>query len=157
TRELVAQLKAKYENAVFGRARVWDLVEKLAFCVDPTDTALLCTNQFIHVQQVLAGMEHDGIDGHDLFLVALTHDLGKVVLLTDELPERVVAPPEPIGDYRPGVGLDNVVYQFGHGEIIYSRLKDHVPAHIAWILRYHATPLSSLDPYMSSQDRIYAK
>src|SRR5271168_2139299 len=33
----VAALKAKYETAVFGKARVWDLVEKLALCTDETD------------------------------------------------------------------------------------------------------------------------
>src|ERR1017187_6633099 len=47
----VAALKAKYETAVFGKARVWDLIEKLALCIDETDSSLYCTSQLIHVQQ----------------------------------------------------------------------------------------------------------
>src|SRR5262249_7987561 len=138
----VAALKAKYENAVFGKVRVWDLIEKLALCVDPTDSALFCANQFIHVQQVIAGMEASGVQDRDLFLAALTHDLGKVTLLTDELPENVVSITGKIGDYPPGIGLDHVIFQFGHGEMIYSRLKGHVPDHVAWLLRYHGTTVA---------------
>jgi hypothetical protein len=55
----VAALKAKYETAVFGKARVWDLIEKLALCIDETDSSLYCTSQLIHVQQVLEGIECD--------------------------------------------------------------------------------------------------
>jgi len=155
TREVVERLRLKYHNAVFGKARVWDLIEKLAFCVDETDQSLYCTSQFVHVQQVLAAMEQDGIEEHDLFLAALLHDLGKVTLLTDELPENVLCSAVPIGEATHGAGLDRVIYQFCHGEIVYSRLKDHVPDHIAWVLRYHNISIEKSAPYMNERDRTY--
>jgi hypothetical protein len=157
TREVVARLKRKYEDAVFGRVRVWDMVEKLALCVDPTDTSLYCTSQFIHVQQVVAAMERDGVQDRDLYIAAFTHDLGKVMLLANEAPEHVVCQPAPLGGEGEGLGLDNVVFQFCHPEIIYTRLKDHVPDHIAWLVRYHATSIKKAEPYMDDRDRRYAE
>ena len=157
TREVVASLKRRYEDAVFGRVRVWDVVEKLALCVDPTDTSLYCTSQFIHVQQVAAAMERDGVQDRDLYIAAFTHDLGKVMLLANEVPEYVVCQPAPVGGDREGIGLDNVVFQFCHPEIIYTRLKDHVPDHLAWLLRYHATSIKNAEPYMNDRDRRYTE
>lgn len=157
TREVVARLKRKYEDAVFGHVRVWDMVEKLALCVDPTDTSLYCTSQFVHVQQVVAAMERDGVQDRDLYIAAFTHDLGKVMLLANEAPEHVVCQPAPFGGHREGVGLDNVVFQFCHPEIIYTRLKDHVPDHLAWLVRYHATSIQRAEPYMDDRDRGYAE
>jgi len=157
TREEIARLKRRYEGAVFGRVRVWDMVEKLALCVDPTDTTLYCTSQFIHVQQVVAAMERDGIQDRDLYIAAFTHDLGKVMLLANEAPEHVVCQPAPVGADREGIGLDNVVFQFCHPEIIYTRLKDHVPDHLAWLVRYHATSIKRAGPYMDDRDRAYAE
>ena len=157
TREVVAGLKRKYEAAVFGRVRVWDMIEKLALCVDPTDTSLYCTSQFIHVQQVVAAMERDGVQDRDLYIAAFTHDLGKVMLLASEAPEHVVCRSAPVGGDREGIGLDNVVFQFCHPEIIYTRLKDHVPDHLAWLVRYHATSIKNAEPYMDDRDRRYAE
>jgi myo-inositol oxygenase len=157
TREMVAGLKRRYEGAVFGRVRVWDMVEKLALCVDPTDTSLYCTSQFIHVQQVVAAMERDGVQDRDFYIAALTHDLGKVMLLANEAPEYVVCQPAPLGGDREGIGLDHVVFQFCHPEIIYTRLKDHVPDHVAWLVRYHATSIERAERYMDDRDRGYAE
>jgi hypothetical protein len=157
TRELVAGLKRKYEGAVFGRVRVWDMVEKLALCVDPTDTTLYCTSQFIHAQQMVAAMERDGVKDRDFYVAAFTHDLGKVMLLANEAPEHVVCTSEPLGDERRGIGLDNVLFQFGHWEIIYTRLKDHVPEHLAWLVRYHNAAIERTEPYMDDRDRAYAE
>ena len=157
TREVVARLKRKYEDAIFGRVRVWDMVEKLALCVDPTDTTLYCTSQFVHVQQLVAAMERDGVQDRDLYVAAFTHDLGKVMLLGNEAPEHVVCQPAPLGGDREGIGLDNVVFQFCHPEIIYTRLKDHLPDHLAWLVRYHATPIRRAEPYMDDRDRAYAE
>jgi hypothetical protein len=39
--------------------------------------------------------------------------------------------------------------------MIYSRLKDHVPAHLAWLLRYHGTNLADVELFLSEQDRDY--
>jgi len=157
TREIVHRLKRRYEDAVFGRVRVWDMVEKLALCVDPTDTGLYCTSQFIHVQQLVAAMERDGVRDPDFYIAAFTHDLGKVMLLANEAPEYVVCQSAPLGGDREGIGLDNVVFQFCHPEIIYTRLKDHLPDHLAWLVRYHATSIRQAEPYMDDRDRRYAQ
>ena len=155
TRETVKQLKSKYETAIFGRVRVWDMIEKLGMCVDVSDDTLLLTSQHLHIQQIIEGMERDGVQDRDLFLVALLHDLGKVMLLTDEVPEHIVGFTEPLGEFPRGAGLENVVFQFGHDEMIYSRLKDHVPEHVAWTIRYHSASIGVLEPYLNERDRVW--
>ena len=52
--------------------------------------ALLGASQFSHIRQVLAAMERDGVTHPDLHVAALVHDLGKVLLLTNETPENVI-------------------------------------------------------------------
>jgi hypothetical protein len=158
TLETVKQLKGKYEGPILGKARVWDLVEKLGMCVDASDDSLLMTSQYTHVQQILEGMERDGMkldhaDDRDLFLVALLHDVGKVMLLNDEAPEHVVGFTSPVGEFPSGAGLDNIVLQFGHDELIYSRLKDIVPEHIAWTIRYHSISTGEVERYFNAADK----
>lgn len=154
TVETVAALKSKYEHSVFGRMRVWDLIETLARCVDTTDTRLFCASQWLHMQQTLAAMEQAGVDDPDLHLIAILHDLGKVFLLSGEVPENVVCGSNRIGTYPPGIGLDQMVYQFGHGEMIYSRVRGHVPEHVAFAVRYHSLDLFDNLLYMSDGDRV---
>jgi len=155
TRETVKRLKAKYETAVFGKVRVWDLVEKLGMCIDPSDDSLMLTSQYVHVQQILEAMERDRVEDRDLILITLLHDLGKVMLLTSEVPEHIAGYTAPIGEFPRGAGLDNVVFQFGHDEMLYSRLKGHVPDHIAWAVRYHSSTFGAMEPYMNERDRTY--
>ncbi len=155
TRETVAALKSKYEGQVLGRFRMWDLIQKLALCVDPTDTTLQCTSQYMHVCQIVAAMERDQVLDETMLLAALAHDVGKVVLLTGETPDHVVCFTEPVEEREPGCGLDHVMFQFGHDEIAYSRLKDHIPEHVAWMLRYHSMIFRSAEPYMNAKDREY--
>jgi hypothetical protein len=88
--------------------------------------------------------------------IALSH-LGKVFLLTGEVPENVLCPTDRIGECEPRIGLDNVVYQFGHGELIYSRIKDHLPDPIAWTVRYHNLDISDAEQYMDARDLKYAE
>ena len=156
TAETVARLKQRFEAPVFGKVRVWEMIEKLAQCVDVSDPTLLGASQFVHVKQVLAGMERDGVSDPDLHLVALLHDLGKVLLLTGELPEHVVGTTGNLGEPRAGSGLDNAVFQFGHPEFIYSRMKDHVSDHVAWLLRYHGVPLDTIAALGDRRDKRYA-
>lgn len=157
TAQSVAALKKKYEHPVFGKVAVWDLVEKLGQCVDVTDPSLGGASQFLHVQQTLAAMDEQGIDDPNLFLIALLHDLGKIFLLSGEVPENVLCMTDRIGEAGPGIGLANVVYQFGHGELIYSRVKDHVPEPIAWTARYHNINVDDAMTYMNECDRTYAE
>jgi len=155
TRETVTALRRKYERPVLGRQRVWDLVDRLALCVDPTDGELCGASQLVHVQQVVAGMEGDHVEDADMFLAAITHDLGKVLLLAGEAPENVVGMNTPVGPHPPGIGLDNVTFQWNHDEFIYSRLRDHVPDHLAWLLRYHSIEIAETRPFMDARDRSY--
>ncbi len=155
TKETVTALNKKYQEPVFGKVSVWSLVERLAQCIDPSDCRLFSTNQQVHVLQILEGMERDSISDPDFILAALIHDLGKTLLLTDEVPENIVGFNSPIGDYEEGIGLDNCVFQWNHDEFAYSRLKYHVPDHISWLIRYHSIRISECEPLMDERDRSY--
>lgn len=154
--EVVAALRKKYSTPVLGRVPVWSLIENLAQCIDPTDMRLYCVSQRVHVLQILEAMERDGVATRELVLAALLHDLGKILLLTGEAPEHVVCVNYPIGRYPPGVGLDNCLMQWNHDEFAYSRLRDHLPEGIAWLIRYHSIVRSSCEAYMDARDREYA-
>ncbi len=157
TLEAVAALVRKYSQPVFGRVETWTLIERLADCVDPTDVALGAVNQQVHVLQVLEAMERDGVQDGALWLAALLHDIGKLLLLAGEAPENVVCFNEPIGSYAPGVGLDACVIQWNHDEFGYSRLKDHVPEPVAWLVRYHSIQIEVCAPLMDERDRAYTE
>ena len=88
--ETVARLRHKYEAPVLGDVRVWELVELLAQCIDPSDGRLFGASQQFHVLQMLDAMEHDRVTDPDLVLAALVHDIGKVLLLFGEDPANVV-------------------------------------------------------------------
>jgi Myo-inositol oxygenase len=100
-------------------------------------------------------MERDGVTDSELILAALTHDLGKVALLTDEVPENVVCGTGPVSDYGEGVGLDNIFCQFGHDEIAYERIKDHVPDFVSWVTRYHSMHPEEMQPHLDERDSRY--
>ena len=155
TLETVAGLRSKYEAPVFGAIPVWSAIEMLAQCIDPTDQRLYGVSQQLHVLQILDAMENEGCASEEFVLAALLHDLGKVLLLTDEAPENVVCFNEPIGTYAPGIGLDRCVLQWNHDEFAYSRLKDHLPDGIAWLVRYHSIDIPKCEPYMDARDRDY--
>jgi hypothetical protein len=152
TIETVQALNRKYAAPLIGTVRVWDLLEMLAGCVDPTDPSLYGASKLIHVLQVVQAMEDDRVTDPDMLCAALVHDLGKLLLLHGEMPENVACMNAPIGEYPAGVGLDNCVFQWNHDEFAYSRLKDHVPEHVAWLVRYHSIMLSKCKPLMDERD-----
>ena len=157
TREMVTALRRRYQRPIFGRVEIGTLLERLARCVDPTDGRLGGVSQHLHVLQVLAAMETDGVTDPDMLLTALLHDVGKVLLLVGEAPENVVCFNEPIGEHEPGIGLDRCVIQWNHDEFAYSRLKDHVPDAVAWLIRYHSIRLKACAPLMDARDRDYTE
>jgi hypothetical protein len=157
TAETVEALNRKYAEPLLGSVRVWDLLQMLAQCVDPTDAGLYGASQLVHVLQVLDAMDDDGITDPDLQLAALVHDLGKVLLLHGEEPENVVCMNTPVREFPAGVGLDNCVLQWNHDEFAYLRLKDRVPEHVAWLVRYHSIMLSDCKPLMNERDRDWAQ
>lgn len=151
----VVRLREKYREPVFGSVDPVDLVDELARCIDPTDSTLAAVSQHVHLQQIIAGMEGDGVDDEDMYLAAMTHDLGKVLLLTDEDPANVVCGNRPIGEYAPGIGLDNVVFQWNHDEFIWERMGDLVPDPVAWLMRYHSIEIEPSRPLMDERDLEY--
>ncbi|MHC4860799.1 MAG: inositol oxygenase family protein, partial [Planctomycetota bacterium] len=157
TAETVAALKRKYRGEVFGRIHVWDLVQKLAYCIDPTDMRLFCGSQLVHAHQVVAAMEANGVDDRDMLLLGLIHDLGKVLLLRGEAPENVVCSSRRISGGEPGAGLDRAVFQYCHPEFVYSRIVDHVPPHVAWVARYHNIDIEDCRPFMTEQEREWSR
>jgi len=155
TRDDVAFLTEKYRAPVFGRVRVWEVLEKLALCIDPGDTALGCVSQLTHSLQVAEGLQRNGISDPDLILAALLHDIGKVLLLTGEDPANVGGCNSVLLPSGEGAGLASCVVQWNHDEFGYSRLKDHVPDHVAWLVRYHSARLADYGHLMDARDRQY--
>jgi hypothetical protein len=151
----VAALRSKYATPVLGRVSPWSVVESLGRCIDPTDQRLYCASQHLHILQIIDAMEQEGAASDEMVLVALVHDLGKVLLLTDEAPENIVCMNRPIRVCAPGGGLDNCVFQWNHDEFAYSRLKDHLPDPLAWLVRYHSIVPEACELYMDARDRDY--
>jgi len=157
TRETVAALQRRYDRPVFGRVETWTLIERLAQCVDPTDATLGCSSQLTHVLQVLQAMEAAGVEDPDLLVAAVVHDLGKLLLLTDEAPENVVCMNAPIGEGEPGTGLDRSLLQWNHDELAYRRLAGYVPEAVAWLVRYHSLLIDQSEYLMDARDRAYTE
>ncbi len=157
TIEKVRYLKNKYEKPVFGKVYVWDLMKDLARCVDPTDPALYCVSQLVHTLQVVEAMEKDGVKDEAMIVSALIHDLGKLLLLTDEDPENIVCMNTVVTTREKEVGLDNCIFQWNHDEFVYNRFKDHVPDNIAWIIRYHSILIKANFSLMDERDREYTE
>lgn len=99
----------------------------------------------------------DGIDDQDLLIAGLVHDLGKVILVAGEHQANVSGHVVPIGESKEGIGLDQCMIQWSHDEFGYSRLKDHLPDHISWLIRYHSLNLDLSEPFMDDRDRRYAR
>jgi predicted HD phosphohydrolase len=155
TPELALSLRRKYQDPVFGQVYVFDLLHRLAECIDPTDTELYCVDQLVHTLQVAEGMEEGGVTDETLLLAALVHDLGKVTELLGENPEYINGPNEPIGENAPGCGLDNAITTWNHDEFAYQKLKEHVPDHVAWLTRFHSLRFDMSRHLMDDRDREY--
>jgi uncharacterized protein YciI len=155
TPEQIKELRERYADPVYGEVSVWSMVEKLAQCIDPSDCRLFGVSQQVHVLQMIEAMDADGVLTDELLLVALIHDLGKVLLLTDEDPANVVAMNRPVGEHEDGIGLDRATLQWNHDELAWSRLHDLVPDHIGWLIRYHSIDLDSCAALMDDRDRDY--
>jgi hypothetical protein len=153
--ELSISLRKKYEGPIFGEVYVFDILHRLAECIDPTDTELYCVDQLVHTLQVAEGMEKDGIQDETLILAALVHDLGKLTELAGENPEYINGPNEPIGKNEVGIGLDNIVTTWNHDEFAYQKLKAYLPDHVAWLTRFHSLRFDMSREFMDERDARY--
>jgi hypothetical protein len=153
----VAALAKKYEKPVFGFIRVIELLEKMQDVSDPTDPRLYGQNQLTHTLQALESMEDKGCVDEDMRLAMVLHDLGKLLYIADEPPENVFGMKSPIGEDAEGIGLDKVNFQWNHDDFVYSRFKDLVPDHVAWLLRFHSLYLWQSEKYMNAKDKDYAE
>lgn len=153
----VQELRRKYAVPVFGRIPVWEAIEMLGRCIDPTDCRLFGVSQHLHVLQILDAMENEGTASEEFVLAALLHDLGKVLLIAGETPENVVCMNDPIAAPGPGAGLDNCVLQWNHDEFAWSRLRGYLPDPVAWLIRYHSINVATCAQYFDARDRDYAE
>jgi hypothetical protein len=101
---------------------------------------------------MLQEMEADGVATPEMILVALTHDLGKLLLLTEEDPANIVCMNTAVGEQPTGAGLDNSVIQWNHDEFAYERLKDLIDEELAWLVRYHSLEVAEARPLMDDRD-----
>jgi predicted HD phosphohydrolase len=152
TIEDIRRLNEKYQSQpAYGKVLLSDMVQKLQLVIDPTDKKLYHMNQWGHCLQVIHMMELENADTEEFIIAALIHDLGKILLFTGEHPENVVCDNFVVGEHKEGAGLDNVLFQWNHDEFGYMRLKDHIPVHLAKLIRYHS--INSVNyKYLSSQD-----
>lgn len=150
----VEVLNDRYRTPVFGSVRPMDLFQMLGECLDPTDNQLGCASQLTHSLQVIEAMRRDGILDDELLLLAFLHDLGKLLLLTDEDPANVVGMNR-ILTPKAKTGLHQHITQWNHCEFGYMRFQSFLPSHLCWTIRYHG--LSDQHPvdYMDATDIQY--
>jgi hypothetical protein len=153
----VYQLNQKYLiSTIFKQPiSIWDAIEKLGFVSDPTDRELYAVSQLTHTLQVIEGMENDGIKDDELYLAGWVHDLGKLLLLTDEDPSNIVCD-NFVVEGKEGQGLDNCILNWNHDEWIYMKLKNILSDEMSWLIRYHSINETSCVKYFDQKDRYFA-
>jgi len=143
-------LYSKYKSApILGEVTVWEAIEKLSFAIDPTDKELYNVSQWTHTLQVIESMEKKN-ENEELIVAGWLHDLGKILLTTNEAPENIVCD-NGIIKGKEKSGLDNCLLNWNHDEFAYMRVKEYVPYHISWIIRYHSIKTECLK-YMNEND-----
>ena len=152
----VERLNRHYQSPVLGEVDTWELLGMLGQCVDPTDQRLGAASQLVHVLQVLDAMVADGNVDEDLLLVALFHDLGKVLLLTDEDPANVVCLNHRISG-EVGAGLEHLTTTWNHDEFAYLRLDGILPEEHRRLVRFHSVLPADLEPYLAPADQDFAR
>lgn len=151
--EIIQKLNEKYRKIIFGHIEPWSLIEKLALCVDPTDKELYCTSQWIHTWQVIENMEKENVKDEELIVAAIIHDLGKVLLLTDELPENIVCDNGIVGNYQENIGWKNCITHWNHDEFVYMKFLNYLSNDYLWLIRYHSINIKSAYSYADDYDK----
>jgi predicted HD phosphohydrolase len=157
TKKDVARLTEEYSlhnptKKVFDNpVGIWEAIQSLGLVHDPTDKDLWAISQLTHTTQVVESMEKDGVIDEELLITAWLHDLGKLLLLTDEDPANIVCLNYVIeGEH--GAGLANCICTWNHDEFAYQKLHCLLPERAGWLLRYHSLNLDQAAPYLNQED-----
>lgn len=156
TQRDIDSLNEKYSKPVFGEISPWELVLMLGQVVDPTDRSLGNASQLTHVLQIIDSMKTDGVLNDEFLLMAIIHDWGKLLLLTDEDPANVVCMNKFISPPNEK-GMHKHVSQWNHDEFAYMRLKDYLTPELSWLIRYHSIMPHNLDGYTDEKDEYLQK
>lgn len=147
-----AVLINRYSRPALGRKPMIDWLYLLAACIDPSDIDLGCVSQLTHSLQVADSAKEAGL-GDDIVLVALVHDIGKLLLLTNEPPCNIVGPNVLIAGGSSEVGLENSLVSWNHDEFAYQRLSAYLTDDQLWLIRFHSLRFETAERYMSPADR----
>jgi hypothetical protein len=150
-------LSQRYREPVFGEITAYELLERLARCIDVGDRDLGLVSQLVHALQVVDALQEAGVDDPDLVVAALFHDVGKLLLSVADDPAHVVGPTRMLGDGGVRAGLDRCVFQWGADEYAYGRLVGRVPDHVSWLVRYHSLLERDCRPFMDDRDVEYTE
>jgi len=131
--------------------KIWDAIMHLGLIHDPTDKQLFAVSQLTHTLQVVSSMLMNNINDEDLLITAWLHDIGKLLLLTDEDPSNIVCLNYVI-EGELGSGLDNCVCSWNHDEYAYLKFGHKVSEKCAWLIRYHSLNLKKVQPYLNLED-----
>lgn len=157
TPEDINLLNEKYlQTNIFSEPiELWSAIEKLGMVADPTDKELYAVSQWVHTLQVIEGMEQEGVTDERLLFAGWVHDLGKLLLLTDEDPCNIVCD-NFVVEGREGLALDNCYVNWNHDEWVYLKFKNILSEEILWLIRYHSINTKSCSAYFDQKDRMYA-
>jgi inositol oxygenase len=165
TVDFVRAKRAEYLPRTKRRMSIWEAMEFLNTLVDDSDPDTELP-QLEHLVQTAEAIRRDG-HPRWFILAGLIHDLGKILCLfgepqwavvgdtfpvgcawSDKIvhaeffadnPDRQVSEYQsPLGIYRAGAGLDNVMLSWGHDEYLYHVVKDYLPEPALYMIRYHS-------------------
>lgn len=145
----VNRLQHKWSSRVIiGEVNVWDLLMLLHFTIDHSDSLLHYTSQFVHCLQVYGMVsrtefpsdQYDAEYKADMQIVALVHDLGKLLTVFGEKDYNVDCMNTVIRHGESGHGLASLVAQWNHDEYGYQKLKSNtlLSRRVLTAVRFHS-------------------
>jgi len=146
---------------VFGRIEPMELVMRLAFTSDRTDSAVGAVTQFVHTMQVWHTMKLDGVTDRELLFAGIIHDVGKLgSYVDDDAFSDGCSKGLDYEEVPTGAGMDKLTIPFDHHDFGLDKLHSYLSPRLRMIMRYHCfEDLMNDDPrvdrIMSDEDRSY--